>query len=349
MKTSERTRQLLALCGLWLSLVSRAQAASSAESRPNPSPAQPIQAAPPSPEQIEQARQHYARALEHYDAGAHADALRAFQSAYAIMRDHRLLFNIGQLELLLRRYARARQSLSRYLEEGGDSLGKERRAQVSEQLEILAQRTGRLIVKTKGRGARVEIDAQSFEPASLERGVFVDAGEVTLVASTGSRTLRRTVFVAPGEVVAVSLEEPADVASERVTPPGENASQRAPRSHDPPPASSRAQLEQVVWISSGVLGLGAAGSAVATLLTSRRHEELRGEATSSAGAASARARLDRQRTLVHGLAVTSDVLALAAIATAGAGLYLTLVDDDSADLAVTLAPALNSLHVMGRF
>jgi len=252
---------------------------------------------PEAASRTERARKHYTRAIEHYDAGARADALREFRSAYALMGDARLLFNIGQLELELEEHARALRSLEQFLRDAQGSITAERRADVLRQLEALAEHTA----------AHTTV---SVVPAP----------------DAGAR--------APGGTAAV-----AAIEMSKARPRGE------PASRDPgmPP------LATATWISSGVLGLGALGTAAATLLASRRNSELRSTSSAPGEAPNARSRLDRQRELVQRLALATDVLALAALGSAGLGLYFTLTGDSSDASRVSVELGGGSLRVMGSF
>jgi hypothetical protein len=251
-----------------------------AEARHAPSPVVSVPSAHspgPSAAQTERARQHYARALQLYDAGAEPEALREFESAYAIMGDARLLFNIGQLEFSLQHHPRARRSLEQYLREA-KGISDERRADVLQQLQVLDPLT-----------------------RSEEKVVAADRRPLALKAESPSR--------------------PAEMSTGAAA----------------------------AWISSGVLGLGALSTALATVLASRRHSELRSSRSAPEGAAGARAKLDRQRELVQHLAIATDVLALAAIGSAGLGLYFTLSGDggDPPGLSVEVGAA--QLRVTGSF
>jgi hypothetical protein len=98
-----------------------------------------------------------------------------------------------------------------------------------------------------------------------------------------------------------------------------------------------------------VLGLGAIGTAVATVLASRRYTELRSAPAASADAASARAQLDRQRELAQNLSLATDALALAAIGTAGLGLYFTLSGDGDEPARFSVELTSMDVNFTGRF
>jgi hypothetical protein len=256
-----------------------------------------------SPSREEQAQSHFQRGIERYDDGEYSLALVEFQRAYALRPGYPLLFNIGQVHFHLRQYAKARLALEKYLDEGRGKLGSERREQVEQQLITLRSRTAELRVTVNVVGAEVSINDEEIGTSPLVTVLFVDAGTQRVAASKlGYTSTRSTIIVAGGDVAAIDLTliGQADVA---------------PRSSNVPATLS--------WVGTGVLGAGAIGVGVATLLASRRYSEMREERLAGSPAA-AREQLDEQRSLVSTLATTTDILAGATLAVTGLALYFTL-------------------------
>ncbi|HEU4578593.1 MAG TPA: hypothetical protein VFS67_10080 [Polyangiaceae bacterium] len=124
---------------------------------------------------------------------------------------------------------------------------------------------------------------------------------------------------------------------------------RAEPAHDAP-SSATDTASIVAWTSAGALGLAAAGTGLATLLTSRQYDRLRSRPIAGS-AAHARERLDAQRSLVRHLAIASDLLAAASVASAAAGVYFHFHLDEAGapqrPLAFEIGPG--ELRVVGRF
>lgn len=116
----------------------------------------------------------------------------------------------------------------------------------------------------------------------------------------------------------------------------------------PPPAPPARGAAMVAWSTAGALGLGAAGSGLATLLTSRHYDRLRAHPTTGSGT-SARARLDTQRGLVRHLALATDLLALASVASAATGLYFELGSSGSTQAPLALQIGPGELRARGSF
>jgi hypothetical protein len=83
--------------------------------------------------------------------------------------------------------------------------------------------------------------------------------------------------------------------------------------------------------------VAAVSTGIATRLTSNHYDELRRRPADSTPQHH-RARLDRQRELVETLALTTDALAVAALAGAAVGVVLTLNEPDERPALLTLGP-----------
>jgi hypothetical protein len=219
------------------------------------------------------AMDHYQRGVQFYDAGAEQQALAEFSRAYALSSNYQLLFNVAQLQFRLGRFVSARESLERYLRDGGSRIPRVRAEQVAAQLIELKQRAGN---------------------------------------------------EAPAQVPEAT---PAPLA-----------------------LSSRTQPVVIVgWSATGLLGLGALGAGLATLLASHDYDQLRAR-PALGSAAGTRARLDEQRARVRHWALATDVLAGAALAGAGLTLYVMLnavEPSASTGVAVRLGPG--ELSAVGSF
>ena len=66
--------------------------------------------------------------------GEHAAALVEFKEAYRLRPSYKLKYNIGLVYAELRQYGQAQLSLQEYLEEGGDEIDVNRRAEVDKEL-----------------------------------------------------------------------------------------------------------------------------------------------------------------------------------------------------------------------
>jgi hypothetical protein len=147
------------------------------------------------------------------------------------------------------------------------------------------------------------------------------------------------VTIIAGEQARVDLKLDVEPAERTLPtpPPGLRVAAPIPRS----PRAAPHPLATPAWITTGALGLAAVGCGVATVLTSRHHDALRARPAEPGDAERKRDALDQQRRLVSGLATTTDVLAVATLASAALGLYFTLTggstDESEQQLSLQLS------------
>ena len=252
-------------------------------------------------------RAHHRRGIQLYDEGDFRLALVEFERAYEISKNYKILFNIGQVQYELKSYARARLAFEQYLALGGDRIDPARRADVERDLASLRARTATLTVRTNVPGAEIAIHDRNLGRAPVEAAV-VDAGIARVQASSpGHETIVREIALAGGDVRTMPIELQPIKREVLVTHTTTGL-----------PASVVA-----AWITTGVLAAGTIGSAIAANAAHSDYERRR-ETPISGSSAEARGELERQRDLVTGLALTTDVLAVATLVAAGVSLYLTV-------------------------
>jgi hypothetical protein len=188
--------------------------------------------------------------LARYAEGDYASALAQLTRAHEIAGSYSVLYPKGLSEAQLARYGDALASLERYLEEGGEQLSRARRAEVTELLETIRAKTGRLQVRANLRGAVVRIDGTRVAALPLDEALVVGVGRrrVTL-SKRGYRTEEKEVNVARDEVTTCDVELKPRVPS-------------AVGDHVLEPAA------WIAWIGTGVLAAATAGMAVAAWSTS---------------------------------------------------------------------------------
>lgn len=273
---------------------------------------------------------HHRRGLELYDEGDLRLALVELERAYAIGKSYKVLFNIGQVELQLTHYAKARLALERYLAEGGSAIADKRRAEVEADLATLRTRTATLTVRVNVEGAEVVIDDAAMGQAPLTAAI-VNAGVLHVqVNKPGFASRTREITLAGGDTQTVDVDL-AETKPGIVVTPSESGL--------PGPAVAS-------WIVTGLLAAGAVGTGIAALAASSTYDTKR-ETPISGSPEDARADLERQRSLVGGLALTTDILAAAALVGAGVSLYFTLRPRPQPDAPQVRVQGLGASFVMG--
>jgi hypothetical protein len=256
-----------------------------------------------------EAEGHFKRARELFDEGDYSLALFEFQRAYDVLPNYRVLYNVAQVEIQLFHYAAARIALQRFLDDGKSEIPPERRARAENDLHMLAERTSLLRVVTTPP-ADVSIDDGLPIAAPFTTPLLVNAGERKVVVSrAGYLTASRTVTLAGGDQKELNIEL---VPIPEAPPPVVVV---------PAPARSRPNYAPatIAWVGTAALTIGAGVAGGIYLGEQGEIDNLsdpsREVSRQSADAASSRARR---------VAVTADVLGLAAVGTGLVALYLTL-------------------------
>jgi hypothetical protein len=254
-----------------------------------------------------QAAERFRRGMQLFDDGDFALALVELERAYELSPNYRALYNIGLVNIQLARYATAARTLRRYLEEGGEAVPAERRAEVGALLENLALRTATLTLVVRTAAAEVSLDGRKVEAGELAQPILVDAGEHRIeAAAEGFRARSYAVKVASQDRASVEIAlEPLPLESPVLPRP------------EPAPEPQR----RVFW--PGVIGTAAlaAGAVTSFAIMMRARSEL--STLKSDPGSSAREREDlAQRVNVS--AVSADALTGLSLIGGGVTLYLSL-------------------------
>jgi len=281
------------------------------------------------------ARAHFKRATELYDANDLRGALLEFQHAYELSPSYKVLFNIGQVEMELLEYAQALQAYTRYLRDGGSDVPTARIAAVREDIDRLSGRVGHITIQAAA-GAELRLDGVAIGFAPLPDAVPVNVGVHELTVHVPGRDpARRTVEVTARQRLTVTIGDKA-VAADRAAPSIPQAS------------TTRASKIPVIvaWSGASALALGCGIAAAVTYSDARGLDRLRNRYPVT------KPQLDAQLSNQRTAAVVADALGIAAVVTGGLGLYLTLWRSETsprAERAVELRLAPAGASLAGRF
>jgi hypothetical protein len=115
-----------------------------------------------------------------FEDGDFAAALIKFQSAYDASKDARLLWNIAACEKALRHYARVLKLLGRYVQEGGELLTDQDRADADSVVTAVQPLVSKLSVTSVPSGAEVLVDDESLGNTPVD-GRLIDIGNRRIV------------------------------------------------------------------------------------------------------------------------------------------------------------------------
>ena len=271
-------------------------------------PAALAQDARPKPAEV--AATHFRRGVELYDEADFSTALVEFRRAYETLPDFRVLYNMGQAEYQLQRYAAALATFRRYLDEGGANVSAPRRAEVEREIAKLEGRVARLRIAADP-GIDIFVDEEHVGRTPLRGPLIVSAGRHRIRAVlSGTSGFDKQLELAGGDdlQVPIRLAPRAGASSDVVTVPEPS---EKPTSVDP---------RVVVWTATGLVAVAAVSTGIAALSAS---SDLESEKRKPPGATTSR-ELHDAATRATTLALVTDVLGGIALVGAGVGLYLTL-------------------------
>jgi tetratricopeptide (TPR) repeat protein len=290
--------------------------------------AAPLAAQSEAGELRERASARFREGVELYRRGAYPEAHAAFQQAYDLAPDYRVLFNIGESKVRTGDYLGAIRVYERYLQEGGRDIPGARRAQLEQALSQLATQVGWVAVSSNRAAAKVLLDD-------------VIIGETPLAPFAANVGDHRLIVHAPeGAIEERPLRVEANARSEvDVTfappPPLALAVSREPVRQPP-------QRKQRVWtvtsfIAAGGLGVAAVTTGALAASARRNVDELR------AAEASERA-IDREELHARRRLVATAALASGAGALAITGTLLWLLDANTSEQSRSLAVDVGARH-----
>jgi hypothetical protein len=276
---------------------------------------------PAAPAQLAEARSHFTRGVKFYQDADYRSALVEFQEAYRVAPNPRLLFNIGQTYEELQDFAGAVTALREYLAQSGTSITTARRAEVEKDLRRLEGHVATVDVTVNEADADVVVEGDrrvELGKSPLAAAVLLNGGSWTIAATkAGFERAEERVTAAGGDRKKIALIlVPKKAVAAAPAPSAEPASPPGAEPAPPPRALTRA------YVALGVTGALAVGAGVTGALTLGAQSDYDRAVAQVPGNADD---VSRARSRTRTLALTTDVLAGAAIAGAVTTvvLYLT--------------------------
>jgi tetratricopeptide (TPR) repeat protein len=168
------------------------------------------------------ARDQFQRGVAAFDERRFAEAAEHFEAAYRLSPAYVVLYNIGQVQVILGRSVEAVDAFDKYLKQGASSVSPERRQEVQAEIEKQLARIGTIAVRTTPDGADVRVDGVAAGKSPLARPVRVTAGRHVVAASlAGHAPVVREVDVTGRAELALELVLEAKDAPRAATAPPE--------------------------------------------------------------------------------------------------------------------------------
>ncbi|WP_437953857.1 hypothetical protein WME98_26520 [Sorangium sp. So ce296] len=296
----------------------------------------------------------FRRGVELYKEADYGAALTEFRRAYALAPAYQVLYNVAGACYQLRDYACALRAFERYLTDGGAQIVADRRAEVERDIAVLRGRVATVALSTSVPDVEIAVDDVPVGRTPLAEPLLMSAGRRRIVAAAAGRpAVTRIIDVAGGDQVELRLEIPDAYAAQPVGA-GPRVAAPAPPGQPGGPADRAPRRERSVpvlpWIATGALAAGAAFTGVLALSASS-------DLTAKLDAFEADERdIQSASTRKATLALTTDLLAGAAVVVGGVALYLTVAGGSerpggarASSPSIRAAVAPSSLRLLGAF
>lgn len=166
----------------------------------------------------QEAATHFQRGIALYKDNNFSAALSEFKAAYAAVPSWEVLFNIGLCQRRVFQYGLAIDSFTRYLNEGGAKVPKERRAAVDQELQQIKALTAPIAVIVKGAPAKVLVDGEPIGTTPLTEMVLLGPGKhVVRAEREGCAPDEKSIEVVSGVAQALELDPRSLTAPGRVS------------------------------------------------------------------------------------------------------------------------------------
>jgi hypothetical protein len=265
---------------------------------------------------------HFQQGVALFGEADYNAALVEFKAAYSIAPNVEVLFNIGQTEFQLQRYAAALATLEKYVADGGTA----HKADAAQQISTLKARVGRLALTVDVKGCEVHVDDEVVGTTPLANPIVVTIGRRRLsVVPPGGSPQTRFVDIASNETTTLTIKVDTPASQPGfVDPPAEQRN-----SHD--------GLVLGGWITTGVLGAATLTTGLLALNSASKLKDAREKLDPN------ETDLANRQDNVKALEITTDILGVATIAAAGLSLYWTITNGSSSNTKVGFGPGRLSL------
>lgn len=273
----------------------------------------PAWAQPTNPSKTDEAVVRYKQGVKLFEEQDFNAALLEFRKAYELAPNYKVAYNIGQVYYQVQNYAKALQWFERYLSEGAKDILPERRAEVQKEIDELRRRVGRVELQSEIQGVDISIDDEPIGKTPLPEPLSISAGRHRITASKeGYAPFSQTVEIAGQEFKRIPIKL-IELTTTSTTPSPSTTTPVPPKKEEP------SKLTVGSWVGLGAAGLLGAGAVVTGILALGAADDAQNTLYAPPHRADAENKNDRRKTL----AITTDVLAGAAILTAGITLVVS--------------------------
>jgi hypothetical protein len=277
----------------------------------------------------QEAVDHFKKGVEFFNEKNFSAALVEFLKSYEIIPNWALRYNIAVCYEETGKTVEALEEYRKYLDDGGEKVAGERKAEVEASIKKLESKIGYLILECSEAGSTVVVD--EYHEYEAEKAIPLAAGFHTIaVKKTGFETFKKEISVASGEnkILDVTLISLGAAAGQKTKSPGKEIPQPGKGKGAKPEKKKMKRPLRWLWAGLGAgLAIGA-GSVTTGALALKKRNDMRAAADGCEATATrdecpeAYDLQDRAGDLI----VATNVLAALAGAAALTGLVLFLLD-----------------------
>lgn len=280
---------------------------------------------PDDPNAVE-AQKHFKNGLELFKLRSHDASLAEFERAYQLSNSYKILFNIALVYRDMNNFAGAVDTFERYFAEGGSDIDAYRRAEVDAEYDRLKVYVAQLTVSANLAGAEILVDDVPVGRTPLEKPIRINTGTRRKVTITHENAAPITKFIraSGGEKITVAFdlrENKAVVSNQETTAPAKPIA--------PPAEEKPSKFTTLSWVGLGAAGALAIGGTITGIAALGASSDVK---SGRFAGPTAPDDLQSSQSSARALSLTTDILFVAAAATAGVTLYWTLTHQPKAKL-----------------
>jgi len=276
----------------------------------------------PSASSTNEARERFQRGVALYREGSFDAALAEFRRAYEIAPNYRILYNLAQVQVERHDSVAALTLFGQYLQQGGNELDAERRAQVERDMQSLRGRVADLTVECNVVGAQLSIDGVEAGTLPLAGPIQVNSGVRQIaVAKPGYQSVSRSLTIAGAQPLRLALTlQPLDGRTATGVPAATTPASQTNAQH------SQGGLSAPFWVSAVATGVFAGAAVTFGVVTANKNQQLDDELNRFPMDPQA---VENARQAVKTNALLTDVFTGASIVGAVATVYFGLTSSGS--------------------
>lgn len=286
-----------------------------------------------------QASTHFQRGVQLYKQRSFDAALAEFEKSYELAPNYHLLFNLAQVQLERHDYVAALKRFREYLQTGDAQVEAARRTEVEQEIARISDFVAEVSFIVTPEGAQVSLDGVELGTAPLAAPVVINSGvHRILLSKPGFTTVQQTLTVAGGDSprVVVTLRPaqaeagPVATDSPANAPTATSSRSGSTAPSDTTPNARVGRSNTGLWLSLGATVAFGGASGVMAVVTNDAKRTFESE-LDRFGAS--RDDVDSARTKLKTDALVTDVLAGAALVSAGFCVYFIASGGSSSEEA----------------